>query len=528
MMLDFTQRKWKAKGMRQKFTLIAALAAVGAMLTACGGGPSASGASRSADDTGAGHGGVLTVGAAQGIGKLNPAESGTAWELVLFPLMYDGLVQIGQKGDVEPDLAKKWSASADSKTWTFDLRSGVKFSNGKALSAKDVVDSFNYYMAPDTTTQFKNNLAQISAVKATSDSQVVFTLKAADTLFPSTINSIKALDMSAMGSIDKAPVVTGPYQVKAYTPNDTLDLVRNPDYFGQVQGPDEIKLVTASDASAAITGLQSGDLDSVWSVPLSQVKSLKGGGFNVAEPDVIGQYVSWEVDTTTPPFNDVRARQALAYAVDQDAILKDAYYGVGTTSPTNNPIANNSPNYGGNLIDYSYDLNKAKQLFSEAGVNSGTKLTWYGVSNQYPEWNTSAQILQASLAKIGIKLSIKNVDIASWPQQFYPAGKHFPGMIVPNFQSYQPVPSDLFQFLRSGRCECNWNNAQFDKLYNKALATPDADRNGVWAKMQELENKDMPIYVPVQFATVTANSPRVSGVWVDGTGTPHYESAVLK
>jgi peptide/nickel transport system substrate-binding protein len=493
------------------------------MLAGCGSG---------GDSGGGGNGnggGVLTVGAAQGIGKLNPAESGTAWELVLFPLLYDGLVKIGEKGDLEPDLATKWTSSKDLKSWTFDLRQGVKFSNGKTLTAQDVVDTFKYYMNPDTPTQFKNNLAPITGVKADSDSKVTFSLKGANALFPTTIDSIKILDMDSMDSIEKAPVVTGPYKVEKFVANDTLTLVRNPQYFGKKQGSDEIDLVTASDSSAAITGLQSGDLNSVWSVPLSQVKTLEANSdFGIVKPDVIGQYVSWEVDTTSPPFDDVRARQALAYAIDRDAILKNAYYGVGTTSDTNNPIADNSEYFGGNLTDYSYNLDKAKELFNEAGIKSGSTLTWYGVSNQYPEWNTSAQILQASLAKIGIKLDIKNVDIASWPEKFYPAGKKFPNMIIPNFQSYQPVPSDLFQFLRNGRCECNWNNAQFDSLYDKALATDDAGRNAVWAKMQELVNTDVPILVPVQFATVTATGAGVTGVWVDGTGTPHYEAAVAQ
>src|SRR3954451_19935733 len=112
--------------MHKKLTSTMALGLAGALLLAgCGsGGGSGSGGG---DNQG---GGVLTVGAAQGIGKLNPAESGTAWELVLFPLLYDGLVKIGEKGDLEPDLATKWSSSKDLKSWTFDLRPGVKFYNG--------------------------------------------------------------------------------------------------------------------------------------------------------------------------------------------------------------------------------------------------------------------------------------------------------------------------------------------------------------------------------------------------------------
>ena len=506
--------------MRRTLTSIVALGMAGSLLLAGCGSDAGSQEQKST---------VLTVGAAQGIGKLNPAESGTAWELVLFPLLYDGLVKIGQTGELQPDLATKWTASEDSKDWTFDLRSGVKFSNGKALTAQDVVDSFKYYMDPDTPTQFKNNLAPITKVTADSDSKVTFSLKGANALFPTTIDSIKILYMDSMSSIDQTPVVTGPYKVEKFVANDTLSLVRNPEYFGEKQGADKINLVTASDSSAAITGLQSGDLDSVWSIPLSQVKTLEANkDFGIVKPSVIGQYVSWEVDTTSPPFDDVRARQALSYAIDRDAILQNAYYGVGTTSATNNPIADNSKDFASGLTDYTYDIAKAKALFTEAGIKSGSTLTWYGVSNQYPEWNTSAQILQASLAKIDIKLDIKNVDIASWPEKFYPAGKKFPNMIIPNFQSYQPVPSDLFQFLRNGRCECNWNNAEFDSLYNKALATPDADRDQVWAQMQKLVNTDVPTLVPVQFATVTATGQGVTGVWVDGTGTPHYEAAVVK
>lgn len=474
-----------------------------------------------------GGGGALTVGAAQGIGKLNPAESGTAWELVLFPLLYDGLVKIGESGELEPDLATTWSSSDDLTTWTFDLQPDVNFSNGKALTAQDVVDTFDYYMEPDTPTQFKNNLAPITDVKASSDSEVTFELEGANGLFPTTIDSIKILDMESIDTINDAPVVTGPYMVDSFVANDALSLVRNPEYFGEEEGPDTIELVTASDSSAAITGLQSGDLDSVWSVPLSQVSTLENNpDFGIVQPDVIGQYVSWEVDMTSPPFNDVRARQALAYAIDRDAILKNAYYDVGTTSATNNPLADNSDAFGGDLTDYTYDLEKAKELFDEAGL-AGTTFTWYGVSNQYPEWNTSAQILQASLKEIGITLKIENVDIASWPEKFYPAGKTFPGLIIPNFQSYQPVPSDLFQFLRNGRCECNWNNDEFDSLYDEALAATDEDRNEVWAQMQELVNQDVPIYVPVQFATVTVTGKGISGVWVDGTGTPHFETAVV-
>jgi peptide/nickel transport system substrate-binding protein len=249
-------------------------------------------------------------------------------------------------------------------------------------------------------------------------------------------------------------------------------------------------------------------------------------GLTVIKPSVIGQYLSWEVDTTKPPFNNPVARQALAYAIDQKSILHAAYFDQGVVSTTNDPLTANNPDYGGNLTDYTYNLDKAKQLFAQAGIHAGATFTWWGASNQYPEWNTSAQILQASLKKIGITLKIQNTDIASWPAKFYPAGKSFPNLIVPNFQSYEPDAADEFLFVQSGRCECNWNNAQFDSLYKQALATADpAARTKVWQQVQELVNKQVPIYVPAQFATVTAAKKNVVGLWVDGGGNPHLEDA---
>ncbi|MBV0896217.1 ABC transporter substrate-binding protein [Microbacterium sp. NC79] len=452
-----------------------------------------------------------------------------AWEQVLFGLMWNGLVKTNAQGEIEGDLAESWSSSDDLMTWTFKLRSGVEFSNGNALTAQSVVDTIAYYQDPDTATQLKNNVAPIKSVSATSETEVVFTLDAANALFPQSIELVKVVDKENIDELATKPAVTGPYMVKEFVTDDHLLLTINPDYFGEKPAITEIDLVKAADSSAAVTALQSGDLDVVWSVPLSQVASIEGeGSLQVISPELIGQYVSWEVDMTSPPFNDVRARQALAYAIDRDAILANAYYGQGVTSPTNNPLTENNPAFGGDLTDYSYDLDKAKSLFAEAGIKEGDSIIWWGASNAYPEWNTSAQILQASLKEIGITLDIQNTDIATWPSKFYPAGQTYPNMVVPNFQSYQAVPSDLFLFLQSGRCECNWNSTEFDDLYASAITTGDvAEQNKAWAKVQELMNQEVPIYVPVQFTTVTAATGSVTGIWVDSGGTPHFENAKL-
>lgn len=497
-------------------------------LSACGGsGGNATNGSNGASSGTIKDGGTLTIGSATGIDRLNPVLQDTAWDQALFSLMWEGLVKQDENGDIQPSLATSWTPSKDQKTWTFKLRTGVKFSNGKPMTSADVVATFDYYKNPKTATEQANNVAQIADVKASGPDAVVFKLKAPNALFPVSIDRVQIVDMKSMNVMETDPAVTGPFKVQSFTADDHLTLVRNPKFYGPKPHLDTIKLVKTPDSSAAVTALESGDLDALWSVPLSTVKAIQSNpNLQVIKPKVIGQYVSWEVDTTKPPFDNVKARQALLYATDKKAILAAAYSGQGVVSETNDPLTNNNPDYGGKLTDYTYNLAKAKQLFNEAGIHSGDSIIWWGVSNQYPEWNVSAQILQASLKKIGINLKIQNTDISSWPEKFYPAGKSFPNMVVPNFQSYTAAASDEFQFVLSGRCECNWNNQQFDRLYKQALATGDeAQRKELWGKMQELINQQAPIFVPVQFATVTAAKSNVSGLWVDSAGNPHLENA---
>ena len=136
----------------------------------------------------------------------------------------------------------------------------------------------------------------------------------------------------------------------------------------------------------------------------------------------------------------------------------------------------NNPSYGapagGKLINYSYNLAKAKKLFAEGGVKPGTTLIWWSTP-ALPEFQTQGLILQASLAKIGIKLVIQNNEIATWVAKFYPGGKKFPGLIVPNANSGPVEAAYNFNFYLPGRCECNWSPPEFNTAYSKAMQTAD-------------------------------------------------------
>jgi peptide/nickel transport system substrate-binding protein len=519
----------KGRRLMHRLLTLALAVALAALIAACGSddastGSGSTGASTGSADGQPARGGTLTIGAASGIPQLNPVLQGTAWEEALHPLLWGGLTKIDRAGEIAPEFATRWTTDDDGRTWTFELRDDVRFSNGKQLTADSVVETIEYYQAPDTATQQKTALEPVVDVRADGPTTVTFTLSRPNMLLPEVLAPVKIIDVDSLDTMDTNPAVTGPFKVKEFVPDNRLVVVRNPDYYGEPTLLDEVRLVKAADATAAVTSLRAGDLDALWSVPSSDVPQLEQeSGFAIVAPEVTGQYVSWEVDMTAPPFDDLRARQAVAYAIDREAIFKAAYYEQGEVSPTNTPLAENSPFFAQGMTDYSYDLDKARELFEAVGLRS---FSWWGVAGQYPEWNTSAQILQASLKRIGVDMKIENTELGTWPNKFYPAGKRFPGLLIPNFQSYQPNPLFQLQFPLTGRCECNWNSRAFDDTYAEALATVDPDaRNEVWARAQRLMNEQVPLFIPVQSATVTATQDTVAGLWVDGTGTPHLETA---
>lgn len=469
----------------------------------------------------------IVVGAAQGIPQLNPAIRTFAYEETLFPLLWSALTKTSQDGSTAPELATSWTTNNDATEWRFKLVSGAKFSDGSAITASTVKASFEYYLDPKTVTQERNKIDAISSVTAPDDSTVVIKLSRPNAILPESIVWVKILKVDSLSTINTKPVTSGPFTVQSFSPNETLVLKRNDQYWGPKPKLSEIKVVKAADSTAAVTSLRTGDLNVLWATPFADVKSLEADrNLQVVRPKSLSDAVDWEVDMTSPPFNNPLARQALAYATNRTAILETAYYGQGVVSETNSILADTNPAKPKDLQQYSYDLQKAKDLFAQAGVTSGTKLTWWAVAGQYPEWQAVGQILQASLKEIGINLEIKNSEIAAWADKFYPAGKKFPGLIVPNGLSASPQPAFSLNFLLSGRCECNWNSKTYDAAFTKAVGTIDPQaRNQAWAEAQRLENQQVPLIIPIIKSPSAGVSRSVSGVWLEGGGQLHLEDA---
>ena len=472
-------------------------------------------------------GGTLILGGAQGVPQLDPIILTFAYEEPLINLLWNGLTSLNQDGSIGPELAESWTHSDDLKTWTFKLRTDVKFLSGKQLTAKDVAATMTRVLDPKTPTQMRTQVSAVTKVTAQDDYTVVFQLSSADAVLDVAVSDIAIMDNDALATVNTSPNGSGPFKLAAFVPDQTVKLVRNEAYWGPRPSLDGINFVRLADPVAAVTALRSGEIHVMPDLPPGDANQLKDNpDVGVLVPDNPIQTPFYELDNTTPPFNDVRARQAMAHSVNRDAMLEAAYFGIGYAAPANLPLSIKSSGYNGDLAPYDFNLAKAKELFAAAGV---TKLTYWSVAGAFPPFRTTGEILQADLASIGITMDIQENEVSTWAEKFYPPGKSYPGLVIPNYLSFtQADPLFILNFWLTKGCECNWSNAEYDKLYQQALAEPDLSaRIAIYKQMQKIFYDDVPSVQLAQSTSPAGLSKKVSGVWMQPGGRLRLEGGSI-
>ena len=471
---------------------------------------------------------TMVVVSTQGIPQLNPITRTFAYDQILYGVLWSALTKYNQNGTVGPDLATSWKANAAATQWTFNLRAGAKFSDGSPIDGKAVKAVIEYVLDPKTVTQEIGNVKMISKVTV-SGNKVIIDLSAPNALLPVALAGIKMIKVNEVPTFNVNPSTSGPFKVKEFSPNVSLTIVKNAAYFGTPAKLTEIKFVKLSDPTALTTALRSGNIDVLYQLNLGDAAPLqRDKKLQILKARSSTMAVTWEYDLTSAPFNNLKARQAVAYATDRAGILKAAYKGFGSVSAYNTIVPDNGYWQCGaaaGLTKYTFDLQKAKALFAEAGVKS---FTWWGISGALPEFDAMGQVLQADLKKIGIDMKIVNNEVGTWAAKFYPAGLTYPNILLPNYQSVPAEPGFSMNFLLSGRAESNWNSKAYDAAFAKAIGTVDtAKRKAAWCEAQKMENQELPLITPFVFSVLHAAQANVKGSWVEGTGTLHLEGASI-
>jgi peptide/nickel transport system substrate-binding protein len=473
--------------------------------------------------------GTLSYGiAGQGISSLDPNTISLAAQWPLNSLVYEGLTTYDQNGNAVPDLATKWKHSADLKTWWFYLRHDAHYQDGRLFTSADAVANILRVLDPSVPSQARGNIKDFQSVRAINKFEIRIKLGSPSSIVPDQLFLVRMSDLQDPSQLNTTGLGTGPYMVSSFVPNQSLILVPSKYYSGpKTQCFAKIAFLREPDTTSMVTAFTSDKIGVAFQVPISSVPQINSDkNAYIIKPSNISSLDAWEVDTTSPPFNNELARQALSYATDRAAMVKVALQGQGTASTANDLINATSPAFDKSLKPYTFDLQKAKTLFQEAGVAPGTTFTFWAESGARPEWVTMGEILQQDLQSIGYNLNIVQSDPSTWLAKFYPNPKQYPGLIVANFLSLQPNPVLAMSFASSHKCECNWNNAAFDSVYFKALgdsdpATLTADVN----KMQSMFATAAPVLAIAHATNIVAVQKGIAGIWEDPRGNVHMENA---
>lgn len=331
--------------------------------------------------------------------------------------MFEAPIRISDEGDFEPWLAESWEVSEDGKTITLHLRQGIKFHNGREMTADDVVWSVDQARDESLGHHLSDRFKTCTGATKVDDYTVQVHYSQVTHSALDGIARLYMFPQEAAETIETKPVGTGPFKFEEWVPGDHLTLTKFEDYW-QAGLPylDEVVVKPIPDPQARMVNLLAGTLDGLWAVPLADKALLEQSPeVNVGVSPPGFHFYAFLMNINEPPFDNQLVRQAVNYAVDREKINQLAFHGEGNMTPL--PVAPTSWIYPEELADYyTFDLDKAESLLEEAGYPDGfeTQMLIRGPSGIYLDM---AQVYQQDLAKIGVDVELLPTELPQyWPK----------------------------------------------------------------------------------------------------------------
>lgn len=370
-------------------------------------------------------GGLLNFGLSGNPDSLDPHKTSGTLTFQVIKSFYDTLVEPDVTGKLVPALAESWTVSADGLTWTFKLRQGVVFHNGQAFTSKDVKATFDRIGSETLASPKRSEFAPIKAITTPDAQTVVFSLKSPYApLLASLASGWGAILPSGLiesnHNFASEPVGTGPFKFTKWVRDNKISMVKNDKYW--IKGVPKLAGVEFNiipEPAVQVQGLQSGAIEAVEFVDPEDVPALKANPKVTIKKELTSLIMVMAMNCSRAPFDDLRVRQAVNYAVDKQTVLDVAYGGgkVGSTF-----LDTGNAYYTDYSSLYPYNPEKAKQLLKDAGVgNKG--LTIY-VAQNYPLHVKAAELIQQMLANVGLNVKLQLVDWSTWLSNVYSGGNY--------------------------------------------------------------------------------------------------------
>lgn len=443
---------------------------------------------------------VKVIGTEPGVPNItmDPAFVNTSDDSYQQNAVYNRMVNLDASFQPVPELAKSWEVSEDGKTWTFHLESGVKFHDGRPMTAKDVVFSFQRLLDPAVGSPAAGVLGFLDAskIKAVDDVTVTFTTDTVVADLP-TVLAIKygmvVPEGSTKDELKLKAIGTGPFVQDVYDPTQTRRVFqRNKDYWRKGLPKAEcLELSVITEDVTRLAAIKSGAADLIMQAGAANAAVLAGDSTLKLEKSAPGTYMTISMWTDTPPFNDVRVRQALKKVIDRQLLVDTLILGNGVAG-NDNPVPPTSPAaYTAEIKPR--DIEGAKKLLAEAGFPDGLTVE-LNTGEGFPGMVALAQAYQQMAAEAGITINIVNNPGDSYWDVIW--------MKKPFFTSNwsgRPAAEGLPYTFKSDATynEAKWNNPDFDRLLDEARAEVDpAKRDQLYKDAQKLLSEDGGVIVP--------------------------------
>ena len=440
---------------------------------------------------------------------LDPTSAAAgAIDSVLYSNVFEGLTRFASDGSVVAGLAESWEIGADGTTYTFKLRDGVTFHDGTAMDAEDVKFTLDRARADDSANAQKVLFAGISEVTVIDPTTVEVKLSAPDGnfLFNMAWGDAVIVAPESIETIKQTPIGTGPFKFDAWVQGDRIEISRNPVYWGDAPALEAATFKFISDPTAAFAAMMAQDIDAFAGFPapenLPQFEA--DPRFQVLVGTTEGETIL-AMNNKLPPFDNIKVRQAVTHAIDRQAIIDGAMFGLGT--PIGTHFAPHNPDYVDLTAQSNFDPEKSKALLAEAGFADGFTTTLKLPPPSYAR--RGGEIIAAQLRAVGIETEITNLEWAQWLEEVF-RGKDFGLTIISHTEPFDigiyARPDYYFQY----------DNPAFQELMTTLGATIDvATRSDLLAQAQKMIADDHVNGYLFQLAYPTVADARIKGLWKD-------------
>ena len=453
----------------------------------------------------------LTGGATSDV--LDPAQTLDSYMInVSSGQLRNNLTEIAPDGSLLGELAESWEASGDAITWTFKLRQGVEFHNGKSLDANDVVATFNHHRGEDTKSAAKGIVEPIEDVRADGSDTVVFQLKGGNADFPFLVSDYHLTICPAKddGTMDwESGVGTGGYVLESFEAGVNTIVKRNPNYWKEGRAFfDSIENLFIADAAARTNAVKTGEIHAMSNLDLKTLHLLeKDEGLNVF-PVTGNKHATLPMLTDVAPFDNKDVRLALKYAINREEILRKIIRGQGE-------VGNDSPVGPANIYratpeelpQRQYDPDKAKFHLKQAGMDS-LSVEIHLADTAFEGAIDSGLLYSESAKAAGIDIKVvREPDDGYWSNVW---------LVKPWCASYwggRPTEDWVFSQIYSSGADWNearWENERFNQLLVEARGELDTGkRRELYVEMQRIVSKDGGSVIPIFMAYTHAVSKKI-------------------